>query len=183
MVSAFAFAFAVAANPGADRPCDTEWRAGSDQAGTARQSDAMSDSDSSAFAPALTLTGEVVEISYIADPEVGYGRFIFSNSGSSAVTVSIESAWLETGTGRQPIASIKVFDPAQEMDGEQPRDPHRLQVTPGATRKFGIGFGSIAYEPSFGESVAVGLRVRSGKIMLEARSPLRFIRRWPRSVL
>jgi len=126
--------------------------------------------------PAPTLTGETVTITYTADPKAGHGQFLLANPGSTAVSASVDSVWFEAGTQKQALSGISIFDP----DHNQTLDAHDLRVPAGATLRFWVGFPPIAHEPAFGESTAVGLVLRIGGEVLEARSPLQYVRRWPR---
>jgi hypothetical protein len=123
-----------------------------------------------------TLTGEPVEISYVADPHVGRGEFVLANPGPAPLSASVETAWFEADAQRRPLSGVTVFD----LDHDQTLDAHALRVEAGDTLRFWLGFPRIAYEPQVGEAAAVGLRLRAGDTLLEARSPVRFLRRWPR---
>ena len=123
------------------------------------------------------LIGETVTVSYVADPSMGYGRFRLENCGTVAVTAVVESVWLELGEHRQPLTDITVFD----LEQEQMVNPAGFKVDAEATLSFLVGFPRIAYEPRFGESVAVGLRLRVNDAALQAKSPIQFVRRIPRS--
>lgn len=126
--------------------------------------------------PTVTLAGEPVTISYVADPAVGHGRFRLENHGSAAVRAVVESAWLEAGGERRPLAGISVFD-VQEERSLQPDD---IRVAPGAAATLLVGFPRIMFEPRFGEPAAVGVSLLVDGARLQALSPLRFIRRIPR---
>lgn len=86
---------------------------------------------------------------------------------------------LRAGAGRRELSGIAVFDPSPDHAGAQPPDQHTLRVDAGATRAFGFGFDAFSYEPRFGETVTVGVRMRVGAQVLAAKSPLRYVRRWP----
>lgn len=123
------------------------------------------------------LIGETVTVSYVADPSVGHGQFRLENRGVVAVMAAVESAWLELGAYRQPLASFTVFDLAQE----QMVNPQSFTVDAGATMTFLLGFPRVAYEPRFGESTAVGIRLRANSVELQALSAIVFERRIPRN--
>ena len=124
----------------------------------------------------VQLGGETVTVSYIADPSVGHGQFRLENYGTAAVMASVTSAWLELGTHRQPLPAITVYN----LDHEQTLDPESFRVDAGATMRFLIGFPEFAYEPHFGESTAVGLRLKVHGAEIQALSPVKFVRRHPR---
>jgi len=124
---------------------------------------------------ALQLVGETVTISYVADPSVGHGEFRLENSGDVAVTAAVESAWLELGARRQPLADVTVFD----LDQDQMVNPKSFKVDAKTTLKFLVGFPRVTYEPRFGESSALGLRLNINGTELQALSPLKFVRRIP----
>lgn len=121
------------------------------------------------------LVGEAVTVSYAADPSVGYGRFRLENHEAVAVTAAVESAWLELGALRQPLAGVTVFD----LDQDRMLDPARFTIAAKATLTFLVGFPRVAHEPRFGESSAVGLRLTVNGNGQQAVSPLVFVRRVP----
>lgn len=123
--------------------------------------------------PGPRLIGEAVTVSYVADPSVGHGRFRLENHESVAVTAAVESAWLELGALRQPLAGITVFD----LDQDRMVDPAGFTVDAKATLTFLVGFPRVVYEPRFGESSAVGLRLTVNGTGQQALSPLVFVRR------
>lgn len=123
------------------------------------------------------LIGETVIVSYVADPSVGHGQFRLENRGAVAVVAAVESAWLEFGAHRQPLAEVTVFD----LDQEQTVNPGGFKVEARATVTFMLGFPKVAYEPRFGESSAVGVRLSVNGAELQALSPIVFQRRIPRN--
>ncbi len=122
------------------------------------------------------LIGEAVTVSYVADPSMGHGQFRLENHGDIAVIATVESAWLELGERRLSLDRISVFD----LDKDRMVNPDSFEVGAKATMKFLIGFPAISYEPPFGESSAVGLRIRVNGNELKALSPIKFVRRIPR---
>ena len=125
----------------------------------------------------IQLTGEAVTVSYVADPSVGHGKFRLENRGAVAVTVAVESAWLELGEHLQSLERISVFD----LDEDRSLGSESFRVEAGTTVTFLLGFPKIAYEPRFGESTTVGLRLSVSGAEIQALSPLRFIRRIPKT--
>lgn len=123
----------------------------------------------------LQLIGETVTVSYVADPSVGHGQFRLENRGAVAVTVAVELAWLELGGHRHTLASITVFD----LDQDRMVNLEGFKVDTKATLSFLLGFPKVAHEPRFGESSAVGLRLRVNGAELQALSPIKFVRRFP----
>ena len=123
------------------------------------------------------LIGETVTVSYVADPSVGHGRFRLENHEAVAVTAAVESAWLELGGHRQPLAGITVFD----LDQDRMVNPASFRIDAEATVTFMLGFPKVAYEPRFGESSAVGLRLSVNGAELQALSPIVFEPRIPRN--
>ena len=121
------------------------------------------------------LIGETVTVSYIVDPSVGHGQFRLENYGTAAVMAAIESAWLELGAHRQPLSGITVYN----LDHEQMVNPESFKVDAGATMRFLVGFPEVVYEPRFGESTGVGLRLSADGVDLQALSPVVFVRRHP----
>lgn len=127
----------------------------------------------------ITLSGEIVTIDYLADPSADQGRFVIVNAGAADLVLTLAAAWLETGDGRRQLSGIELFDPATQQSGERPPDNQTLRIEAGAARQFGVSFAPVSYEPRFGETVAVGARIRVGGQVLEAKSPLKYVRRWP----
>ncbi|MBI2930808.1 MAG: hypothetical protein HYY16_04085 [Planctomycetes bacterium] len=123
----------------------------------------------------LRLIGEAVTVSYVADPSVGYGQFRLENDEDVPAMAAVESAWLEFDDQRKPLAGVTVFDRAQE----KMVNPDRFEVGAKATLSLMVGFPPTTYEPHFGESSAVGLRVRVDGVVLQALSSLKFVRRIP----
>jgi hypothetical protein len=121
------------------------------------------------------LIGEDVTVSYVADPAIGHGRFRLENHAPMAMTAAVKSAWLALGEHRRPLPEIRVFDLALEKT----IDPSSLRVEAGGTIRFLLSFPSFAYEPGFGESVFVELQLSVDGSDLQARSPIRFVRRIP----
>jgi len=124
----------------------------------------------------LQLIGEVVTVSYVADPSLGHGKFRIENHGATTVTAMVESAWLDLAGARQPLASVSVYD----LNLERMVNPKGFKVDGGATMKFLVGFPKLVYEPRFGETTAIGLRVIADHQTLEATSPVVFERRIPK---
>jgi hypothetical protein len=122
------------------------------------------------------LRGETVEVSYLTDPTIGQGQFRLENRGGTPAQASVRSVWLQLGDRRQELDSVTVYD----IDQEQAIDSQNLTIEAGATLKFLVGFPGIVHEPVFGESTAVGLRVRINGTNLEALSSIKLIRRLPR---
>ena len=125
--------------------------------------------------PAPTLAGTTVTLPYVADPLVGYGEFVLANPGPEAITAAVESLWFESSDQRRSLSPASLFAPEER----RALDAHALSVEPGAVLTFQAGFPPFPYEPPFGASAAVGIRLRVGNAALEARSPLQFVRRWP----
>lgn len=123
----------------------------------------------------LLFIGETVTLSYVADPVVGHGQFRLENHGTDAVMATIKSAWLERGGQQQPIDSVTLFD----LNQDQMINPENFKVAADATFPFLVGFPQVAYEPRPGESCAVILQVSINDIVLEASSPIKFVRRIP----
>lgn len=121
------------------------------------------------------LIGEDVTVSYVADPVIGHGIFRLKNHMPTAMTVTVQSAWLALGEHRRPLSEIHVFDVALE----KAIDPCCLRVDAGGTIRFLLGFPSLVYEPRFGESVFVELQLSVDDSRLQARSPISFVRRVP----
>lgn len=109
---------------------------------------------------------------YFDDLSVGHGRFRLENDRAVPLTATVKSAWLEIGEHRQPLPSVTMFN----LDKDEPMDPRSFEVAKNATLSFLLGFPSISYEPRFGESIAVGLRLSVNSDELRALSPLRIIR-------
>ncbi|MBW4528045.1 MAG: hypothetical protein KME18_23165 [Phormidium tanganyikae FI6-MK23] len=123
----------------------------------------------------VRLIGETVTISYVADPGISRGQFRLENHGTTAISAKVEAVWLEREE-QEPLTEISIFDLAQE----QTVSSEHLVVQAGAAMTFLAGFPRIAYEPQFGETVAVGLRLIVDGVALEALSPIEFVRRIPR---
>ena len=121
------------------------------------------------------LIGEAVTVSYVADPSVGHGQFRLENHGDVAMMAVVKLAWLELGGRQQPLAGVTVFD----LDQDQMMNPENFKVGVEATVTFLLGFSKVAYEPHFGESAAVGLRLRVNGTEIQALSPIKFVRRIP----
>ena len=127
--------------------------------------------------PRVSLTGAAVDISYVADPAIGHGEFRLSNAGDAPIFAAVTVAWLELGDQRKPLHQLTVFDLAQE----HMVNPQHFQVGPKATLGFLLGFPSMPYEPRFGESAAVGVKLTANGTEVTATSPLKFVRRMPRT--
>lgn len=121
------------------------------------------------------LIGETVLVNYIADPSIGHGQFRLENHGAEVMVAIVKSAWLEIGGQDQPIADVTIFD----LNQDQMIDPENFKIGAGKTVTFLIGFPRVSHEPCFGESSAVGLRLRVNGIELQAFSPIKFLRRIP----
>lgn len=132
----------------------------------------MTIADSSRF----HLIGEIVTISYVADPWVSRGQFRLENHGTTPISATVEAVWLKSEEP-QPLTEISIFN----LDQEQTIDPESFTVPAGAAMTFLVGFPRIAYEPHFGETVAVGLRLSVDGIEQQALSPIEFVRRIPRN--
>lgn len=126
----------------------------------------------------ILLIGETVNVNYIADPSVGYGRFRLENHGAIAVTAAVKSAWWEIEGHRRPLTSITVFD----LNQDKMVDPQSFKVDAEATMTFLVGFPRVALEPSFGESIAVGLQLNVNGAEMQALSPIELVRRFPKGV-
>lgn len=122
------------------------------------------------------LTGETVTVSYVTDPSISRGQFRLRNPWSVALTARVNSAWLEIGSRHQTLVGITVFD----LDQEQMVSPGGFKVDAATTVTFILGFPRIAYEPRFGESSVVGLRLDVNGVELQALSPIVFERRIPK---
>lgn len=127
-------------------------------------------------APQVVLAGQAVNITYVADPVIGRGEFQLDNHETVPLVVAVESAWLELGSEHRALAQVTVFDLAQ---GHMV-DPRRFEVGAMTSMTFSLGFPFVAYEPGLRGSAAVGLRVTANGRVLTARSPLIFLRRFPR---
>jgi hypothetical protein len=125
----------------------------------------------------VSLTGETVNISYVGDPAVGHGEFRLNNAGDTPIFAAVAAAWLELGNQRRPLQQVTIFDLAQE----HMVDPQRFEVGPKASLSFLLGFPSVSYAPPFGESAAVGLKLTANGTDVSAVSPLKFVRRIPRT--
>jgi hypothetical protein len=125
----------------------------------------------------VSLTGETVNISYVSDPAIGHGEFRLNNAGDTPIVAAVSAAWLELGDQHKPLAQFTVFDLAQE----HMVDPHHVEVGPKTSLGFLLGFPSMSYEPRFGESAAVGVKLTANGTEVTAMSPLKFIRRIPRT--
>lgn len=123
------------------------------------------------------LIGETVTVSYIADPSVGHGHFRLENHGTTAVMAAVKSVWLEIGIHRQPLSGFTVYN----LDQEQMVNPERFKIDAGSTIRLLIGFPKITYEPGFGESTGVGVRLSVNGAELQALSSIVFERRIPRN--
>lgn len=132
-------------------------------------------------ASSITLSGETVTIAYVADPRVSHGRFLIANAdaGAGDAIATLEAAWLETGDGRRELSGVQLFDPSLPQKDDRPPDQRSVRIDAGASRAFEVSFDAVSYEPPFGELVAVGVRMRIGELVLEAKSPLQYVRRWP----
>lgn len=134
-----------------------------------------SDGAMTSLHPGPQLIGETVNVSYVANPSVGHGEFRLHNSGANAVTAAVHSVWLELGGRHKPIADVTVFD----LDHDQTLNPTGFTVEAGVTMRFLAGFPVVAHEPRFGEKTAVGLQLKVNGAVLQAVSPVVFVRRIP----
>ena len=124
----------------------------------------------------FTLTGQPVTISFLTDPAIGQGEFRLVNQGGARIVVVVEGAWFETSEAApRPLSPLSAYDD----DHNRPLDPSRIEIPPGATSSFSIGFPRLAYTPRDGEECAIRLRVKVGTTVREARSPLVLVRRLP----
>lgn len=130
-------------------------------------------------ASSITLHGETVTLDYIANPRASHGRFLMTNGGDADAVATLEAAWLETSAGRRDLSGVQVFDPSLPQKDDRPPDHRTVRIEAGASRSFDVSFDGVSYEPAFGETVAVGIRMRIGEQVLEAKSPLQYVRRWP----
>ncbi|MCM1565354.1 MAG: hypothetical protein NC238_05295 [Dehalobacter sp.] len=119
------------------------------------------------------LIGEKVTISYVVDPSVSYGKFRLENHTTGTVTASVKSVWLKLDEQQEPLSNITVFD----LDKDRMVNPKSFTVDAYAIMNFLVGFPRIAYEPFFGESAAVCLRLSLNGTELKALSPIEFVRR------
>jgi hypothetical protein len=123
----------------------------------------------------IHLVGERVTVSYVADPSVSYGQFRLENHEAVAVTITVESVWLEIEGHQQPLTGFTVFD----LDQDRLVNPKNFKVDAEKTVRFLVGFPKVVHEPRFGETTAVGLRLKLNSTELQALSPIQFIRRFP----
>ena len=124
----------------------------------------------------FTLMGEPVTISFLTDPAIGHGQFRLVNQGEAPIVVVVERAWFETNEAApRRLSPLFPYDD----DHDRPLDPSRIEIPPGATLNFSIGFPQLAYTPRDGEERAIRLRVKAGATVREARSPIVLIRRLP----
>lgn len=123
----------------------------------------------------IQLIGETVTVNYVANPSAGHGQFRLENRGTFAVTAAVELAWLEFGGRRKSLVGITVFD----LEQERMVNPNTFKVGAEVTMMFLVGFPKIDYEPRFGESTTVGLRLRVNGTEIQALSPIKFVRRIP----
>lgn len=121
------------------------------------------------------LVGEMVTVSYVANPAIGHGRFRLENHGSKPLTAEVETVWLELGEKQQPLVDITVFN----LRLDEMVNPAAFMIDAGSTETFLVGFPRIAYEPRFGIAMAVGLQLSINGIKLVAHSPVNFERRYP----
>jgi hypothetical protein len=124
----------------------------------------------------IRLAGERVTVSYVADPQIGHGQFTFENHGAVAETATIEKAWLRTGNNVTQLSGVTVFD----IERERSLDPAKIELPPGASVRFYVGFPAVAWEPRFGETCEVGIRTWVGEVRFEAASEVVMERRIPR---
>jgi hypothetical protein len=123
----------------------------------------------------VRLTGEPVVLSTLTEPAASYGKFRLENRSDFAVRSRLEAGWLEAQGERRPLDGISLFD----ADRDQPIDGCDLEVAAGSSANFLVGFPRVPYEPSFEGSVAVAVRLVVDGDVLEARSPIQFVRRIP----
>jgi hypothetical protein len=124
----------------------------------------------------VSLVGEPVTVSGVADLAVGRGQFRVDNPGPAAVRASVASAWLDVGGREQSLEPATVFD----VDRDLALEPDGFDVEPG-TMTFLLGFPRVPNEAGPGEETSVGLRLAVDGSTLEARSPIVLERRLPRS--
>jgi hypothetical protein len=122
------------------------------------------------------LIGEMVTISYLTDPSLGYGQFRLENPTAKVLNARVEDAWLEIGDRRQSLENVSIFDRV----GNQPVDPKSFNVAAGAELSFLLNFLPVACNPRFGETYTVGLRIKANGAEVEALSSIQLVRRMPR---
>ncbi len=120
--------------------------------------------------------GETITVSYTADPRVGHGQFRLENQSGTDALAAVEEAWVELGAERRPLSGVSVF--VRELGHTV--DARGFTVRARTTVTLLVGFPAIIHEPRFGESVAVGLRLRLDGRELQAVAPIQFERRIPR---
>lgn len=125
----------------------------------------------------LSLVGETVIINYVSDPFIGNGKFHIENFTTNPVSARVDSAWSKIGDYEKILTDITVFN----LDTLQAVDSQSFVINPGTTMKFLLGFPVIQYDPHFGETGFVGLRLIVNGYKIEAESPIQFVRRFPRS--
>jgi hypothetical protein len=117
-----------------------------------------------------------VSLSSLTDPWIGYGRFRLINGNNTAITASVQAAWLQMGEDCQSLVSVTVFD----IDEERTVDPEGFQIAASETKTFLLGFPRVVYGARSDQSLAVGLRLTISGSELQALSPIHFVRRIPR---
>jgi len=123
--------------------------------------------------PDVLFSGETVVIDPAAG-SVSRGKFYLENRKASVFQAAVNVAWLEFGSGRQVLLSdLTVYD----LDQGLPLNPERLSLGAQAVLPFEIAFADAAYKPAMGECTAVGLRLESDGVLLEALSPVEFAHR------
>lgn len=124
----------------------------------------------------VQLVGEPVTVSGVGDLAAGHGRFRLENPGPAAVRAAVVSAWLDVGGRRRPLMPATVFD----VDRDRAFDPDGFEVEAGTTT-FLLGFPRVPDEAGPAEETSIGLRLAADGSTVEARSPIVFERRIPRT--
>ncbi len=123
--------------------------------------------------PNLQLTGGTVTVSTPDARKVSQGLFRLENQEAAQFHGSFNLAWLEFGSGRQVLLPEVIV---YELSLGQPLDPQGFTIGAQASLHIEVNFEESPYEPDFGECTAVGLRLEVGGVVLEALSPVEFVR-------
>jgi hypothetical protein len=121
------------------------------------------------------LTGESITISYLADARAGHGRFSITNPGVTPLTASVRSVSFRAARRSLSLQEIGALD----LETDQSLDPGGFTVGPGSTLRFLLSFPPIPYDPSWGGSAKLELRLAIDHTELTAESTLQFVRRIP----
>jgi hypothetical protein len=124
----------------------------------------------------IRIVGEPVVVSYLTDPVISRGRFRLENHGNSTAQTAVELAWVRIGQQRRDLSHISLFD----VDTDRQLDPNQIEVAPGEIVTFLLGFPRIPYKQE-GNEVSVGIRLAGSLTPIETESPVRLIRRIPRT--